>query len=331
MASEDIGTIYPTKIPGYEDAADIQAALKLYHYGTSADVLTENAIVPNSVVGYIKALDTRVDDIEALGTGSTYISSEPVTPINGYIWVDADETGNGGPTYSAATYSTTAPTSPVDGVIWVDKSSTPPLAKIYNAGTSTWDLINPLPALVDSAGDLVYASADNTLAKLSIGSNGQILKVNSGLPSWQTEKTWVLKGSGSMSGSSLVSVSGLSGERIYVTLKDWSHDNITDPAVILTLRFNNDTSPDYVNTGGYISASSLHSPSFPDTGSHDVAFSVDLANTSAALKPVATIADNTSGQYFGYYKNTSPITSIQVGLSPSGSFDSGSYEVWSYE
>lgn len=330
MASEDIGTIYPTKIPGYEDAADIQAALKLYHYGTSADVLTENAIVPNSVVGYIKALDTRVDDVEALGTGSTYIASEPVTPINGYIWVDADETGNGGPTYSAATYSATAPISPVDGVIWVDKSSTPPLAKIYNAGTSTWDLINPLPALVDSAGDLVYASADNTLAKLSIGSNGQILKVDAGLPSWQTEKTWVLKGSGSMSGTSAISVSGLSGERLYVTLKDWSHDN-TLATVMLNLRFNNDAGPNYVNTGGLLSASSLHSPLFNDTGTHDLAFSVDLANTEADLKPVATIADSSVEQYFGYYKNTSAITSLQISLSSSGNFDSGSYQVWSYE
>lgn len=330
MAAEDIGSIYPTKIPGYEDAADIQAALKLYHYGTSADVLTENAIVPNSVVGYIKALDTRVDDVEALGTGSTYISSEPVTPINGYIWVDADETGNGGPTYTTATYSATEPPSPVDGVIWVDKGSTPPLAKIYNAGTSTWDLINPLPALVDSAGDLVYASADNTLAKLSIGSNGQILKVDAGLPSWETEKTWVLKGSGSMSGTSAVSVSGLSGERLYVTLKDWSHDN-TLATVMLNLRFNNDAGPNYVNTGGLISASSLHSPLFNDTGTHDLAFSVDLANTAADLKPVATIADSSVEQYFGYYKNTSAITSLQISLSSSGNFDSGSYQVWSYE
>ena len=40
MAAENIGTVYPTKIPGLEDPADIQAALKLYHYGTS-QVLVE--------------------------------------------------------------------------------------------------------------------------------------------------------------------------------------------------------------------------------------------------------------------------------------------------
>ena len=35
MASENIGNLYPSKIPGYEDAADIQAALRLYHYGST--------------------------------------------------------------------------------------------------------------------------------------------------------------------------------------------------------------------------------------------------------------------------------------------------------
>ena len=34
MAVESIGTLVPTKIPGYTDAADIQAALRAYHYGS---------------------------------------------------------------------------------------------------------------------------------------------------------------------------------------------------------------------------------------------------------------------------------------------------------
>ena len=36
MASESIGAIYPTEIPGYADNADIQAAFRLYHYGSTA-------------------------------------------------------------------------------------------------------------------------------------------------------------------------------------------------------------------------------------------------------------------------------------------------------
>lgn len=34
MAIEDIGELINTKIPGYADDADIQAALRIYHYGT---------------------------------------------------------------------------------------------------------------------------------------------------------------------------------------------------------------------------------------------------------------------------------------------------------
>jgi hypothetical protein len=48
MAAESIGAIYSTKIPGYADNADVQAAFKLYHYG-SADYNTANANTANLV------------------------------------------------------------------------------------------------------------------------------------------------------------------------------------------------------------------------------------------------------------------------------------------
>jgi len=35
-----------------------------------------------------------------------------------------------------------------------------------------------------TTGDLVYASAANTLSKLSIGSSGQVLQVIAGVPTW---------------------------------------------------------------------------------------------------------------------------------------------------
>lgn len=36
-----------------------------------------------------------------------------------------------------------------------------------------------------AGGDLLYASAANTLSKLTIGSSGQVLTVSAGLPTWQ--------------------------------------------------------------------------------------------------------------------------------------------------
>jgi hypothetical protein len=53
---------YPTKIPGYEDAADIQEALRLYHYGTTIIPATSIDINDKSIAGYLKALQTSIDN-----------------------------------------------------------------------------------------------------------------------------------------------------------------------------------------------------------------------------------------------------------------------------
>ena len=341
MAAENIGSLYNTKIPGYEDAADIQAALKLFLYGsTTYDVNnTDPNQLPNpSLARHLKDLQDDINTLDELGTGSTLSATEPTASLlplngaipNGFIWVDSSQSANNSVGYLTAVYSNEAPTTNlVDGLIWIDKDASPIRAFVYNAGTSSWDVFNQLENLIDNAGDIIYGSSDNTYAKLPIGSNGQVLTVNSGLPSWSVPKSWVLKSSAQLSGTG-INVSGLNGEKIFIALKDWSHDNITEP-VMLSIRFNNDFGLNYVNTGGLISASSLHSPVFMDDVSHDLTIEVDLANSISYLKPVSTIADNSSGQYFGYYKNTSPITSVQVSLSPSGNFDVGYYQVWSYE
>lgn len=49
-----------------------------------------------------------------------------------------------------------------------------------------------------TSGDILYASASNTLSKLTVGSEGQVLTISSGLPSWQTSS-----GGGGGSGAGL--------------------------------------------------------------------------------------------------------------------------------
>jgi hypothetical protein len=138
MASEDIGTIYRTQIPGYEDSADIQAALKLYHYGTTTPITQESEIVSNSVVGHIKALDDRIDDLQSTGIGSIFASTEPTSPENGYIWVDSDSSF-GVASASVAAYQNDAPTTGlVDGLLWVDKNSSPLTMYVYDAEDEEW-------------------------------------------------------------------------------------------------------------------------------------------------------------------------------------------------
>jgi hypothetical protein len=73
MASETIGIIYPTKIPGYVDNADIQAAFKLYHYG-SLDYNSSNSDVANlvnpSIAYTLNNLQTQVTNLDPSGSVS---------------------------------------------------------------------------------------------------------------------------------------------------------------------------------------------------------------------------------------------------------------------
>lgn len=333
MAAEDMGALYNTKMPGYEDAADIQAALKLFLYGDTT-YNTENlnpSLIPTpSLARHLQDLRDDVTVLEENFPGSDYSTTEPSSPENGFIWVDGSSVAPSYASFATAVYSNDAPTTGlVDGLIWIDKDSSPQKAYVYNAGTSTFVPLNELETIVDASGDILYGDADNSLTRLPIGSQGQILAVNSGVPAWKTDKTWTLKSSGSLTGSSL-SISGLAGESYHIILKDWSHDDSTNSAM-LRFRFNNDAGPNYVNSGGIISASGIYAPIISNSATHDVVVSVDLANTSSSLKPVSSVLVDATDNYFGYYKNTNQITSVQISLYPLGSFDGGTYQVWSYE
>lgn len=48
------------------------------------------------------------------------------------------------------------------------------------------NLLETAPAKVTTAGDIVYASAANALARLGVGSNGQFLTLAAGVPAWAT-------------------------------------------------------------------------------------------------------------------------------------------------
>lgn len=118
MAAESIGTLVPTKIPGLSDPADIQAALRLYHYGSYT-------------------FDTAEDDPANL-----------VSPSIAYTINDLQDQ--------------------IDAI----------------------DIGGALKATdFNAKGDLLSASADNTLSVLSIGANGQVLTANSATASglqWST-------------------------------------------------------------------------------------------------------------------------------------------------
>lgn len=144
MADSSIGNIYETKVPGYDANADIQAALRLYHYGsTSYDPANTNkaVLVNPSIAFHLKTIQDSIDAINALGAGGQVSTTLPTGKPEGYIWVDSNSTPGVSSVNPSAIYTSATPTSPTDGTLWVVKGSSPLLIKIYDSATSTWKTI----------------------------------------------------------------------------------------------------------------------------------------------------------------------------------------------
>lgn len=215
MAVEDIGLLVPTKIPGLADAADIQEALRVYHYGGSGYQAT-SAQTSLPAVGIARRLLEITDDITALenrpSSGGDVATNAPVavdfTPSgipNGYIWVDSDGSLGGAPTGATAVFTNSAPTTSITtGTIWVDKDSTAITANPFIPSAS-----------INAKGDLLAGSANDSVTVLSVGTNGQVLKANSATTSgleWAADNSYSAPTLGSTSiasGATVTTVAGL--------------------------------------------------------------------------------------------------------------------------
>ena len=158
MAVENIGSLVPTKIPALIDDANIQDALKAYHYGSydfdTAE--TDPAELLNPSIAYtINDLQDQIDDQTALELAARNISSAqnsaPVaanftafsaTIPNGYIWVDKDAAAPVGYISATSVYTATQPTTGLaNGVIWIKKGSSPLEMYVYNGDTSAFNRV----------------------------------------------------------------------------------------------------------------------------------------------------------------------------------------------
>lgn len=146
MASENIGNVYPTKIPGYDDAADIQAALRLYHYGSETyDVNnTDLAQLVNPSLAYtLNDLQDQIDDAIANPAAAADVQdAEPVSPVDGFLWVQSNAVVSGSPISATSVYQNTEPTfGLVDGLIWIKKGASPIEMYVYNSDIEDWDQV----------------------------------------------------------------------------------------------------------------------------------------------------------------------------------------------
>jgi hypothetical protein len=187
MAVESIGALYPTNIPGYADSADIQAALRAYHYG-SYSYNTANtspaSLEANSIAKFLYDIEQDIIALEARpSSGGNAQNTQPVpadfSPADipdGYIWVDANGTLGGVPTGATAVFTNSAPTTSLTtGTIWVDKDSTDIVANPF------------IPtATINAKGDLLAGSANDSVTVLSASTNGYVLITDSSTTSGLT-------------------------------------------------------------------------------------------------------------------------------------------------
>ena len=96
MATENIGSKYNTQVPSLTENADIQTALKIYHYGQSTEPTT---LIADSVSGHLKNLeDTKVDivPIQIVAGGQNDLDLKIIT---GYYSISTNAIASAGTHY----------------------------------------------------------------------------------------------------------------------------------------------------------------------------------------------------------------------------------------
>ena len=127
---------YDTKVPSYNESADIQEALKLFLYGTITPPSNQSEILSNSLAGHLKGIEEDISILNGRGLGSTVSTTQPTGIENGYIWLDSDSGVSASTQYSESYYNALAPESPTTGTLWVDSESSP--LSMYVWSGSTW-------------------------------------------------------------------------------------------------------------------------------------------------------------------------------------------------
>jgi hypothetical protein len=140
--------------------------------GTAAAWTSANTVLSAGEMGF--ETDTKKMKV---GDGTTAWNSLSYTVTDGDITAVVAGTGlSGGSTSGSATLA-------IDTSVVVDKTTAQTLT---NKTLTSPVLTTPSISTMTTTGDILYASAANTPARLGIGSTDQILKVSGGVPVWGT-------------------------------------------------------------------------------------------------------------------------------------------------
>lgn len=159
--AESIGSLYSTQIPSLSDSANIQAALRLYHYGDSSYNInnTNPALLPaNSIAGALNSLQTQITNVSgSLGVqASTWTAKGVLVSASAASTVVAVTVGANGTVL-------TANSATASGLQWSSPDVT-----LSNAVTLTnKTLTNPI---INAGGGTIVLPGSNTPAQTADGS-----------------------------------------------------------------------------------------------------------------------------------------------------------------
>jgi len=220
------------------------------------------------------------------------------------------------------------------------------------------------PTIVDAKGDIIAATAADTVARLAVGANGTVLTAASGQATgleWATVaagSNYSLLNSGgtALTGAATITVSGISGkDKIRILVKNISSASASST---ISLRINADSGSNYNMFGGASKfASSTEGPvgrlnGGTDTSAiivrlgdsaganGDAAIAIDGGN-SAGIKMIeihsgANGVNGAGGEDYnnavrydimGTWNNSATITSVSL-ISSAGNFDAGTMYVY---
>ena len=216
--------------------------------------------------------------------------------------------------------------------------------------------------IVDAKGDIIAATAADTVARLAVGSNNQVLTADSstatGLkwasPSGSSASYTLLNAGGTSLSGSTTTVSSISGYDSFLIIVE--NASSSSSGATIGVRLNGDTAANYTHAGGVIYQTSSYSQEVLDRSNQflastttmiplgsmssnsgsQVAGSVRLAGGNSTGYKVFTGTTGTGasggnshrGTFLqGYYNTSSTISSISAFVD-TGSFDGGTLYVY---